>query len=267
MTKRTDDKQDRDKTEGEMTEDGTKGNHNKWDIDDLKKETKTSMEGGSEDGCQERGYEGTINGEPYMYTDKDNDRVRKMIAKIQEVGDAMTSDRRQKLITEIKGDGGDGNLPYSQHLRGNMYEAEDVGRNVVHKDEGAGQGARYKDGGAGRRRRNKAKEEQKETSSESSDTKGEQEVNQVIWDQVWPGKRATARKRNVRHKAVKDNKNKCKSSDEDEERFPEGEQEINQITWDKAWPGTRDNQRWKRVQAQLDKTAKSIVSKIFLKSA
>ena len=149
VTKRTDDKQDRDKTEGEMTEDGTKGNHNKWDIDDLKKETKTSMEGGSEDGCQERGYEGTINGEPYMYTDEDNDRVRKMIAKIQEVGDAMTSDRRQKAITEIQGDGGDGNLPYSQHLRGNMYEAEDVGRNVVHKDEGAGQGTRYKDGGVG----------------------------------------------------------------------------------------------------------------------
>ena len=102
VTKRTDDKQDKDKTEGEMMEDGTKGDHNKWDIDDLNKETKTlSMEGGFEDGCQERGYEGTINGEPYMYTDEDNDRVRKMIAKIQEVGDAMISDRRQKAITEI----------------------------------------------------------------------------------------------------------------------------------------------------------------------
>ena len=200
------------------------------------------MEGGSENGCRERGYEGTINGEPYAYIDKDNDRVRKMITKIREVGDAMTGDHRRKAIAEIQGDGGEGNLPYSQHLRGTRFKAEDAERDRVHKDEGTGQGARHKDGGAGRRRRNKAKEEQKETSSESSDTEGEKEVNRVIRDQVWPGTRATARKRNVRHKAVKDNKNKgeSKSSDEDEESYPGGEQEIYQVTWDHGWPGTRE---------------------------
>ena len=72
----------------------------------------------------------------------------------------MTSDHRRKAMAEIQGDSGEGNLPYSQHLRGNRYEAEDAERDRVHKGEGTGQGARYKDGGAGRRRRNKAKEEQ-----------------------------------------------------------------------------------------------------------
>ena len=163
VTKRMDDKQDRDKTEGKMTEDGTVVDHNKQDIDDLNKETKMlSVEGVSEDGCQERGYEVTTNGEPYAYIDE-------------------------------------------------------------------------------------GKEEQKETSSESSDTEGEQEVNRAIRDQVWPGTRATARKINVRHKAVKDDKNKgeSKSSSEDEESYPGGEQETNQVTWDHIWPGTRDSRRWK----------------------
>ena len=63
VTKRTDDKQDRDKTEGKMTEDGTVVDH-KQDIDDLNKETKMlSVEGVSEDGCQEQGYEVMTNGE------------------------------------------------------------------------------------------------------------------------------------------------------------------------------------------------------------
>ena len=54
--KRTDHKQDRDKTEGKMMANGTKVDHNKWDINDLNKETKTlSVEGGSKDGCPERG--------------------------------------------------------------------------------------------------------------------------------------------------------------------------------------------------------------------
>ena len=112
-----------------MKADGTEVDHNKWDINDLNKETKTlSVEGGSEDGCPERGYEGTINGEPYAYIDEDNDRVRKMITKIREVGDAMTSDHRRKAIAEIQGDSGEGNLPNSQHMRGNRYEAEDTER-------------------------------------------------------------------------------------------------------------------------------------------
>ena len=39
MTKRTDDKQDRDKTEGKTAADGTKVDHSKRDINDLNKET------------------------------------------------------------------------------------------------------------------------------------------------------------------------------------------------------------------------------------
>ena len=253
VTKRTDNKQDRDKTEGKMMADGTEVDNNKWDINDLNKETKTlSVEGGSEDGCRERGYEGTINGEPYTYIDEDNDRVWKMITKIQEVGDAMTSDNRRKAIAEIQGDGGEGNLPYSQHLRGNRYEAEDAEHDRVHEDEGTGQGTRYKDGGAGRRRRNKAKEEQKETSSESSDIEGEQEVNQVIRNQVWPGTRATARKRNVRRKAVKDNK------DEDEESYPGGSRRFTrspgtmpgQGQGRRPRRGTSDTLRWRAVRTR-----------------
>ena len=83
----------------------------------------------------------------------------------------------------------------------------------------------------------RVKEEQRETSSESSDTEGEQEVNRIIWDQVWPGTCGTARKRNVRHIAAEGGKNKdesesgdeSESSNENESSDTEGEQEINQV--------------------------------------
>jgi hypothetical protein len=47
----------------------------------------------------------------------------------------------------------------------------------------------------------------KETSSKSSDSEGEQKVNRVNRDQVWPGTSVTARKRNVRYIAVEGAKN------------------------------------------------------------
>ena len=203
-----------------MRADGTEVNHNKRDIDGQNKETKAwTADGDSEDGRWERGKVRTTCGEPDAGNDEDK------------VG---------QVDTKMK------------HLRGNTYKAEDVGRDVVNEDKGAGRGARYKDGGGGRWRRNNAKEEQKETSSKSSDTEGEQEVNRAIHDKVWPGTRATARKRNVRHKEGKDDKNKgeSESSAKDEESYPGGEQETNQVTWDHVWPGTRDSQRWKRVQGQ-----------------
>ena len=117
----------------------------------------------------------------------------------------------------------------------------------------------YKGVGAGRQRRNKAKEEwpgtceeeQKETSSESSDSEGEQEVNRVVQDQVWPGTSARARKRNIRHIAVEgDSKsgNKSKSSDENENSDTEGEQEDNQIIWDHVRPGTREKARKRSIR-------------------
>ena len=52
---------------------------------------------------------------------------------------------------------------------------------------------------------------EEETSSESSDSEEEQEVNRVIWDQVWPGTSVTARKRNARHIAAVGAKNKDES--------------------------------------------------------
>ena len=45
----------------------------------------------------------------------------------------------------------------------------------------------------------RVKEEQKETSSESSNFEGEQDVNRVIRDQVWPGMCTIARKRYIRN--------------------------------------------------------------------
>jgi hypothetical protein len=44
----------------------------------------------------------------------------------------------------------------------------------------------------------RVKEEQKDTSSESRDTEGEQEVNRVIRERAWPGTSTTARRRDVR---------------------------------------------------------------------
>ena len=77
---------------------------------------------GSEDRCRERGYVGTINGEPNACNDEDkveqvvtkmkmtmiDNKVKKMITRIQEVGDAMMSDQLRTVIAEIQEDGGDG---------------------------------------------------------------------------------------------------------------------------------------------------------------
>ena len=153
------------------TADRTKADHNKQDIDDQNKETKGLMaEGGSEDGRHERGKVGTTGGEPDTGNDEDKVRrvnakmkvtkrtkdkhdrdktERKMIAKIQEMGDAITSDHRRKAIAEIQGESRDDNLPYSQHLRGKTYDAEDTGHNVVHEDEGMGRGPGYRYRGHG----------------------------------------------------------------------------------------------------------------------
>ena len=96
----------------------------------------------------------------------------------------------------------------------------------------------------------RVKEEQKETSSESSDSKGEQEVNRVIWDQVWPGTSATARKRYVRHiKAEGGKKDESKSGDEsessnkNEDSDTKAQQENNQVIGDQVWPGRREKAR------------------------
>ena len=93
-----------------MTADGTKVNHNKRDIDSQNKETKArTADGDSKDGCREQGKVGTTGGEPDAGNDKD---------KVERVNGRM------------------------KHLRGNTYEAEDAGRDMVHKDEGAGRGPR-----------------------------------------------------------------------------------------------------------------------------
>ena len=105
---------------------------------------------GSEDRCRERGYVGTINGEPNACNDKDkveqvvakmkmtmiDDKVKKMITRIQEVGDAMMSDQLRTVIAEIQKDGGDG--------RGEIYKDEgptldgEAGLDDVFEGEGAG---------------------------------------------------------------------------------------------------------------------------------
>ena len=151
-----------------------------------------------------------INVEPNVGNDKDkfgrvgikmtvtkmtDHKVRKMIARIQGLGDAMTSDQLRTVIAE-------------------------------------------------------------ETSSESSDSEGEQEVNRVIRDQVWPGTSVTARKRNVRYIAAEGTKNEdesksgneSKSSDENENSDTEVEQENNQVIWDHVWPGTREKARKRSIK-------------------
>ena len=90
-----------------------------------------TADGGSGARCRERGSEGTINGEPYAGDDKDkvgrvvakmivtemtDDKVRKMITRIQEVGDMMMIDQIRTVIVEIQEDGGEG--------RGEMYKDE-----------------------------------------------------------------------------------------------------------------------------------------------
>ena len=55
-----------------MTADGTEVDHNKWDIDDQNKDTKArTVDGGSEDGCRERGNVVTTGGEPDAGNDED----------------------------------------------------------------------------------------------------------------------------------------------------------------------------------------------------
>ena len=96
----------------------------------------------------------------------------------------------------------------------------------------------------------RVKEEQRETSSESSDTEGEQEVNRVGRDQVWPGTCGTGRKRNVRHIAAEGGKNKDESQSGDGSKSSDtkGEQEINQVIWEQVWPGTREKARKRNIR-------------------
>ena len=77
---------------------------------------------------------------------------------------------------------------------------------------------------------------------ETTVTEGEQEVNQVIRDPVWPGTCGTGRKRNVRHIAAEGGKNKDEneSGDGSKSSDTKGEQEINQVIWEQVWPGTRN---------------------------
>ena len=97
----------------------------------------------------------------------------------------------------------------------------------------------------------RVKEEQKDTSSESSDTEGEQEVNRIIREQTWPGTSATARRRDVRQITTEGTKdedkseggNESESTDESKNGDTEGEQENNQVNWDRVWPGTRERAR------------------------
>ena len=110
---------------------------------------------GSEDRCRERGYVGTINGEPNACNDEDkveqvvakmkmtmiDDKVKKMITRIQEVGDAMMSDQLQTVIAEIQEDGGDG--------RGEIYKDEGAALHDMFEDGEAGLDNMFEGEGAG----------------------------------------------------------------------------------------------------------------------
>ena len=101
---------------------------------------------------------GTVNGEPNTCKDEDevdqvvakmkvtkmtDDKVQKMIARVQEVGDTMTSDQLRTIIAEIQEGGGEG--------RGDMYKDEGAGRQGESEAEGAGRGGAYE--GEGRQDR------------------------------------------------------------------------------------------------------------------
>ena len=148
-----------------------------------------------------------------------------MITRIQEVGDTITSDQLRTVIAEIQEDGGEG--------RGEMAKDESCDKSES-SDEN----------------------ESSDTSSKSNDSEGEQEVNRVIRDQVWPRTSATARKRNVRYIAAEGAKNedksesgdKSESNDKNENSDTEGKQENNQVIWDHVWPGTREKARKRNIR-------------------
>ena len=61
----------------------------------------------------------------------------------------------------------------------------------------------HRDGGAENKDESKSGDESESSDeNENSDTQGEQEDNQVNWDQVWPGTREKTRKRSIRHTTV-----------------------------------------------------------------
>ena len=117
---------------------------------------------GSEDRCQERGYVGTINGEPNACNDEYkveqvvakmkmtmiDDKVKKMITRIQEVGDAMMSDQLRTVIAEIQKDGGEGRGEIYKDegpALDDMFEDGEAGLDDVFEGEGAGLDDRRQD--------------------------------------------------------------------------------------------------------------------------
>ena len=86
----------------------------------------------------------------------------------------------------------------------------------------------------------RVKGEQKDTSSKSSDTEGEKEVNRVIWERAWPGASTTARRKDVRLIRMERDE-EIGSKDKSDTK---GEQEEdNQANRDRVWPGTREKAR------------------------
>ena len=115
-----------------------------------------TADGGSGDRCRERGSEGTINSKPNAGSDEDkvgrvvakmtvtkmtDNKVSKMIARIQEMDDTMTSDQLQTVIVEIQEDGGD--------RRGEMYKDEGAGLDNTFEDRVAGLDDVFEGKGAG----------------------------------------------------------------------------------------------------------------------
>jgi hypothetical protein len=94
-------------------------------------------------------------------------------------------------------------------------------------------------------------EEQRDTSSESSDTEGEQEVNRVIWERAWPGTSMTARRRDVRLIRMESGD---ESSSNDKSDTEGEEEEDDQANRERVWPGTREKARKSSIGHAIHKT-------------
>ena len=97
----------------------------------------------------------------------------------------------------------------------------------------------------------RVQEEQRDTSSESSNTEGEQEVNRVIRERAWPGTSMTARRRDVRLIRMESGD---ESSSNDESDTQGEQEEDDQANRERVWPGTREKARRRSIGHATHKT-------------
>ena len=198
---------------------------------------------------EEGEYRGGTREARINHLQQEMEEKQELIWKLKKIG---------KYSGRNKGDNGKERSPkctYEKHMGSRTCPAEDKKCNTC-DERGHFTGSKLCAGKRKKKSAMRVREEQSEldTSSESSDTEGEEKVNRVLRERMWPGSRAAASIRNARRIArvqietEEETDSETDTDDESEDTDTEGEQDTDtkENSQDKeewVWPGTRPNTR------------------------